>query len=126
ADGRLNYSLPQGITADNFYALASTYEVGSREFNDIIDLAARLFPDCAEACIDAAGVALLQGDAQKARRYITPWDTDRRSWCNLGLLHLLEGNRDKAEVYLKMADAAGVPQAREALRMLFWGQPRQQ
>ena len=118
--GAGDYALPQSITADNFYQLASNYEVGSREFNDIIDLAARLFPDCAEAGIDAAGVALLQGDAQKARRYLSPWDTDPRAWCNLGLLHLLEDNRDKAEVYLKMADADGVSQAREALRMLFW------
>lgn len=45
---------------------------------------------------------------------------DPRAWCNLGLLHLLEDNRDKAEVYLKMADADGVSQAREALRTLFW------
>lgn len=118
--GAGDYALPQSITADNFYQLASNYEVGSREFNDIIDLAARLFPDCAEAGIDAAGVALLQGDAQKARRYLSPWDTDPRAWCNLGLLHLLEDNRDKAEVYLKMADADGVSQAREALRTLFW------
>lgn len=120
ADGQLNYSLPHGITADNFYLLASGFEVGSREFNDIIDLAARLFPDCAEAGIDAAGVALLQGDAEKARRYLAPWDTDPRAWCNLGLLHLLEGNRDKAEVYLRMAEADGVSQARAALRMLLW------
>lgn len=33
----------------------------------------------------------------------------------MGLLYLSEGNRDKAEVYLKMAKAAGVMQADKAL-----------
>ena len=36
----------------------------------------------------------------------------------MGILYLLEGNRDKAEVYLQMAAAAGVPQAKEALELL--------
>lgn len=107
--------MPLSITPDNFYQTAKAFEVGSQEFCDIIDLAARLFPDCAEAAIDAAGVALLRGDAAKARRYLSSWDTDRRAWCNLGLLYMLEGNRDKGEVYLHMAASAGVSQARKAL-----------
>lgn len=115
-----NGSIPASITPDNFYQTATAFEIGSQEFCDIIDLAARLFPNCAEAAIDAAGVALLRGDAAKARRYLMPWDTDHRAWCNLGLLNLLEGNRDKAEVYLRMAEADGVAPARDALKSLQW------
>ena len=37
---------------------------------------------------------------------------------NMGILCLLEGNRDKAEVYLTMAAAAGVEQAVKALEKL--------
>ena len=37
---------------------------------------------------------------------------------NMGILCLLEGNRDKAEVYLTMATAAGVEQAIKALEKL--------
>jgi hypothetical protein len=37
----------------------------------------------------------------------------------MGLLYLSEGNRDKAEVYLKMAKAAGVKQADNALNELM-------
>ena len=36
----------------------------------------------------------------------------------MGLLNLLEGNRDKAEVYFQMAAAAGVPQAKDVLSYL--------
>lgn len=115
-----NGSIPASITPDNFYQTATAFEIGSQEFCDIIDLAARLFPNCAEAAIDAAGVALLRGDAKRARRYLQPWDTDHRAWCNLGLLNLMEGNRDKAEVYLRMAEADGVAPAHDALRSLQW------
>lgn len=115
-----NGSIPAAITPDNFYQTATAFEIGSQEFCDIIDLAARLFPNSAEAAIDAAGVALLRGDAVRARRYLHPWDTDHRAWCNLGLLNLLEGNRDKAEVYLRMAAADGVTPARDALKSLQW------
>ena len=115
ADSRLNQGKPQGITADNFYTLASTYEAGSREFCDIIDLAARLFPNCVEASVDGAGVALLHGDLKKARRYLKPWESDPRAWCNLGLLYYMEGSPDKAEVYLRMASSRGVEQASRAL-----------
>lgn len=115
-----NGSIPASISPDNFYQAATAFEIGSQEFCDIIDLAARLFPNCAEAAIDAAGVALLRGDAQRARKYLLAWETDPRAWCNLGLLHLLEGNRDKAEVYLRMAEADGVIPARDALKSLQW------
>jgi len=113
-----NGSIPASITPDNFYQTATAFELGSREFCDIIDLAARLFPNSAEAAIDAAGVALLRGDTQRAHKYLQPWETDHRAWCNLGLLNLLEGNRDKAEVYLRMAQADGVRPAHEALKSL--------
>lgn len=120
ADLQLWRNMPSVITPDNFYATALAYERGSEMFCDIIDLAGRLFPDCAEAGIDAAAVAILRGDASRARTYIEPWQTDPRAYCNMGLLYLLEGNADKAEVYLRMADAQGVSQAREALRHLTW------
>ena len=77
-----------------------------------------MFPNCIEASIDAGAVALLQGDVLKARQYLEPWASDQRAWCNLGLLYLMEGNRQQAEVYLRMAAADGVPSATEALHSL--------
>ena len=81
-------SAPKAMNLADLYATARNFTVGSREFNDIVDLSARLFPDNAEANIDAAGVALLRGDIAKA------------------------------EVYLSMADALGIPSASKALEYL--------
>ena len=100
------------------YATAQRYAVGTREHNDILDLAARLFPDNAEARIDAAGVALLRGDTAQAANYLRGLDTDSRAWNNLGVLYMLQGNASKAEVYLRMAAAAGTPSAAKALETI--------
>ena len=58
------------------FATAKSFKVGSREYNDLVDLMARLFPDNAEANIDAAGVALLRGDLKLAAKYLKSWQTD--------------------------------------------------
>ena len=95
-----------------------SYKAGTREFDDVMDLAARLFPDNAEANINAAAVALTRHDTALARKYLERWQTDPKAYNNMGVLYLLEGNKDKAEVYLQMAHAAGVSQAQEVLKCL--------
>jgi len=109
---------PENMTLEDFYTVAESYEQGTREFNDIVDLSARLFPDSPEANINASAVAMLRGDTKLARKYITRWQTDPRAYENMGVLNLLEGNRDKAEVYMKMAQAGGVDQATTAINAL--------
>lgn len=116
--GRVSGGLLTALTPFNFYDTALAFGFGSQEFNDVIDLAANLFPDCVEACVDAGAVALLHGNTMKARQYLEPWASHQYAWCNLGLLCLMEGNRAQAEVYLRMAASNGVPQARDALRSL--------
>ena len=109
---------PETMTIHELYAVALNFKPGSREFNDIIDLSARLFPDNAEANIDAAGVALLRGNVSDADKYLSAWRTDSRAYNNLGVLYMLCGEFDRAEVYLQMAQAQGVPQATNALNYL--------
>ena len=108
----------RSLRLTEFFSVARSYPKGSSEYNDVVDLAARLFPESPEANINAAAVALTKGDTTKARQYIDRYSTLPIAYNNMGILCLLEGNRDKAEVYLTMAAAAGVPQAQEALRKL--------
>ena len=103
---------------NEFFAVAGSYPVGSTEYNDILDLAARLFPESPEANINAAAVALSKKELSKARGYLEPFATLPIAYNNMGILCLLEGNRDKAEVYLTMAAAAGVEQAIKELEQL--------
>ena len=99
-------------------ATAQNFTVGSREYNDIVDLTARLFPDNAEANINAAGVALMRGNVGQAEQYLRNWLTDPRAYNNIGVMYMLQGNWAKAEVYLEMAQSRGVKEATEALNYL--------
>lgn len=108
----------RALSLSEFFALAESYPKGSTEYNDVLDLAARLFPDSPEANINAAAVALTKGETAKARRYLAKFETLPEAYNNMGVLYLQEGNRDKAEVYLMMAAAAGVEQAKRTLREL--------
>jgi len=106
------------LRLSEFFTVAGSYPAGSTEYNDVLDLAARLFPDSPEANINAAAVALSKKELSKARGYLERFATLPLAYNNMGILCLLEGNRDKAEVYLTMAAAAGVEQAAKALEKL--------
>ncbi|MDR3118126.1 MAG: DUF3868 domain-containing protein [Mediterranea sp.] len=106
------------LTVTELYTVANIYQRGSTEYNDMLDLSARLFPDNAEANINAAAIALAKKDTQRARRYLEQFSANPAAFNNLGVLYMLEGNRDKAEVYLQMAASNGVEEARRALTQL--------
>ena len=106
------------VTLGGLIALANSFTPGSAEFNDLIDLTARLFPDNPEANINAAAVALSKRDTRKARRLLSRFSTRSEAFNNMGVLCMLEGNREKAEVYLEMASSAGVAKAGEVLEEL--------
>jgi tetratricopeptide (TPR) repeat protein len=106
------------LTVTELFTVANSYSRASTEYNDLLDLSARLFPDNAEANINAAAVALAKKDTQRARRYLEQFSANPAAFNNLGILYMQEGNREKAEVYLQMAAANGVEEARRALVQL--------
>ena len=106
------------VTLPGMYRAAMEFRKGSLEYNDLLDLAARLYPDYPEACINAAGVAMIRGDLDKAAYYLLGLETDPRAYNNFGVYHLMKGETAKAEVYLRMANAQNVPEARLVLDAL--------
>ena len=109
---------PRSMSLSQMYVTANNFRIGSKEFNDIMDLSARLFPDNAEANINAAGSALIRGNISKAQQYLKDWETDPRAYNNIGVMYMIQGNLAKADVYLKMAQAEGVEQASKVLEYL--------
>ena len=99
----------------DMYHTAMTFEKGSTDYNDLLDLSARLYPGNAVACINGAAVALMQGNLEKAASLLAGFETDPRAFCNYGVLYLLKGDKDKAEIYLMMAAANNVKEAATVL-----------
>ena len=111
------------VTLEGLYATAGSLQKGSNDYFDLIDLAARLFPESVEAAVNAAGVALLRGDVQRAAGYLQPLQKDSRANLHLGVMFLLRGDKTRSEVYLRMAEAQGMSEAVSALRALHDGNP---
>lgn len=115
---RLLHTRPQLLSLDEMYRLASTYETGSDEFNEVFDIAVHLFPDDPAANLNAALVAFGERNCQRAARYLERAGQAPEAVHARGILALLNGNLDEAETLLKQAEALGITQATENLRQL--------
>lgn len=61
---------PQLLSQNEMYMVAQTYEPGSKEFNDIMEIAVRMYPDDPTANLNAACTRLNAGDAEGAKPYL--------------------------------------------------------
>ncbi len=63
-------SSPGKLSEHEFYMIAQTYEPSSKEFNEVFDVMARIYPNEATACVNAANVSMQQGDLQNAAKFL--------------------------------------------------------
>jgi len=103
---------PQQLSLQEMFLVAQTHEKGSDEFNEVFDVAVRMFPDDPTANINAAAIELQRGDLQQAARYLDKADVQASATLNnKGVLKLLQGDLDAAEDYFKQAQAEGSSEA---------------
>lgn len=110
---------PQKLSLQELFLVAKHCEPGSDEFNEVFELAVRLFPNDPVANLNAANTALRRRDVKTARRYLAKADaTQPQTTYALGICALLEGDYPQAEALLRQAQAAGITQATQALEEL--------
>lgn len=63
-------SKPQQLSLSELFMVAQTYEPGSKEFDDVLETAVRLFPNEPVANLNAAITRLNAGDAENAKPYL--------------------------------------------------------
>lgn len=61
---------PQLLSLNELFMVAQTYEVGSKEFNEVMELAVRMYPEDETANLNAAIIRLNNGDADAAKPYL--------------------------------------------------------
>lgn len=61
---------PQLLSQNEMYMVAQTYEPGSKEFGEIMEIAVRMYPDDPTANLNAACTRLNAGDAEGAKPYL--------------------------------------------------------
>lgn len=109
---------PQNLSLNEMYLVANSYEKGSSEFNNVFDVAVRMFPEDPTANLNAAAMALSRKDTESAEKYLNNVRVkklDPQYMNSMGVLSMLKGDYDEAEKWLKQAEEAGVPEAKSNL-----------
>ena len=107
---------PQLLSLEEMYLVAQTYGEGTEEFNEVFDIAVRMYPEDSTANINAAAMELKRGNVEQAERYLKRSDVQMgAAQNNQGVYHLLKGEIDQAEACFKKAQELGAEQAKANL-----------
>lgn len=100
---------PQQLSLEEMFLVAQTYEAGSAEFNDVMETAARMFPNDETANINAACARMEVGDLKGARLYLDKTGDSPDALHAKGVLKLLEGDSNQARELFERAKKSGNP-----------------
>ncbi len=107
---------PQQLSLNEMFQVAQTYESGSDEFNEVFEVAVRMFPDDPTANINAAAIELQQGNWKQAEKYLLKSDPQAGATKNNeGVLWMMQGQFDKAEALFNEAKSLGSAEAAKNL-----------
>lgn len=109
---------PQQLSQEEMFLVAQTYEPGSKEFNDVMEIAVRMFPENETANLNAANTRLNAGDADGAKFYLDKAGNSPEALNARGVYESLKGNDQQARHNFALAAKAGVKAAQENLENL--------
>lgn len=110
---------PSKLSLEDIYMIALTYQKGSKEWNDIIILAVENYPNSVEARINAANVAMAQGNYEQAAQYLNGIPANIPQAMNSrGILAMAQGKYQEAMQLFQNAEKAGVSEAAYNISLL--------
>lgn len=112
---RILHTAPQNLSLEEFYILAQTYEPGSDKFNELFEVAVRMYPNDAVANLNAANSAMLKGDYPSALRYLDKAGDMPEAIYARGVLEVYMENNAAAKPYFVEAQCQGIAQAEVTL-----------
>ncbi len=118
----LLYRDPAQLSLSEMFQVAQTYESGSPEFNEVFEIAVRIYPNDLISNLNAANTAIREGKTDEARRYLDRTDdTPYRTIAQASIL-MLEGKTDEAKALLAPladhSDTRVAEAARDNLRQI--------
>lgn len=102
---------PNLMNQHEFYMVADSYPFGSQQYEYALETAVRYYPDDVVANNNIAAMALKNNDLDKSKRYLERFENDPRTYNNMGIIKLREGDRQAAERYFRMAADRGSQEA---------------
>lgn len=113
----LIYTHPDLMSLEEMYGVARYYRPGTDQYREVYEIAAFHFPSEVVANVNAASAVMLTGDLISAWEYLHKVEADPRSWNNIGVLTLMEGNPEGAAVWFRKAVGIEPRKARQNLEI---------
>ena len=96
---------PSKLSLNEMFLVAETYETGSEPFNEVFEIAVRMYPEDAVSNLNAAISAVNTRQLDKAKRYLAKAnDCPEKQLAEASIL-MLEGKLDEAEKLLNLQAA---------------------
>lgn len=96
---------PSKLSLNEMFLVAETYETGSEPFNEVFEVAVRMYPDDPVSNLNAAISAINTRQLDKAKRYLAKaTDCPEKQLAEASIL-MLEGKLDEAEKLLNLQAA---------------------
>ena len=100
----LIYTDPKQLSLNEMFQVAQTLEPGSERYNEVFEIAVRMYPDDPVSNLNAAVTAIDTKRLDAARRYLAKAaDVPEKKLVEASLL-MLEGNLDEAEALIKQLE----------------------
>lgn len=103
---------PQQLSLQEMYLVAQTMEPGSAEFNEVFDIAVRMFPDDPTANLNAACADLQRRDIASAEKHLEKAGNSAEALNARGTLAVLKKDYESARQLFAQAAAAGSTDAK--------------
>lgn len=103
---------PKLLSLNEMYLVAHSYEPLSKEFKEVFDIAARLYPKEPVVLINASAVDIEGGNYQAAIDRMQCIADNPATWNNLGVAYAKQGDLEQARQYFERASSGN--QAAEA------------
>lgn len=111
---------PQNLSLSEMFLLANSYQAGSDEFNEVMGIAVRMYPEDETANLNAANAALQVGDIKSAEKYLQKAGNGAEVLNARGVILALQKKNDEALQLFRQASEAGCAQAAENIKQLTY------
>lgn len=110
----LIYTDPKKLSLNEMFMVAQLFEAGSEKYNEVFEIAVRMFPDDPVSNLNAANTAIRTGQLDRAESYLAKAVEGDEKQLALASIKMLRGDLDGAEAILKRLENS--PAAGEAAR----------
>ena len=104
----LVYTDPKKLSLNEMFMVAQLFEAGSDKYNEVFEIAVRMFPDDPVSNLNAANTAIRTGQLDRAESYLAKAAEGDEKQLALASVRMLRGDLDGAETILKRLENSAV------------------